>query len=244
MPNFVFKYLNMKVEIWSDVVCPFCYIGKRKFEAALSKFSHKDEIEVIWHSFQLAPDMEFSPGKSLNDWLAEKKGMPVQQAKEMNNHVAKMAAEVGLKFNFDSAKPANTFDAHRLIHLAGEHNLQGQAKERLLSAYFTEGLNISDDSTLVKLGEGIGLKKKEIEEMLAGDKEEDEVKADIQEADAIGINGVPFFIFNRKYAISGAQSPETFLRALEKSWAEWKKESSFISIPDVEGETCKPGEPC
>jgi predicted DsbA family dithiol-disulfide isomerase len=234
----------MNVEIWSDVVCPFCYIGKRKFETALSKFSHKNDIKIIWHSFQLAPDMEYAPGKNLNDWLAEKKGMPVQQAKEMNDHVEKMAEAVGLKFNFNTAKPANTFNAHRLIHLAEQFGLQGQAKERLLSAYFTEGLNISDTDTLVKLGEEIGLKKKEIEEMLNSDKEAYNVKADIQEAGAIGIRGVPFFLFNRKYAISGAQSPESFLEALEKAWAEWKEESSIVTIAGAEGETCKPGEPC
>ncbi len=211
---------------------------------ALSKFPHKDEIEVIWHSFQLAADMEYAPGKNLSDWLSEKKGVSMQQAKEMNDHVANMASEVGLQFNFDIAKPANTFNAHRLIHLAAKHKLQNEVKERLLKAYFTDGLNISDNDTLVKLGKEAGLNGKEIEDMLASDKEEHEVEIDIEEANAIGINGVPFFVFNRKYAISGAQSPESFLTALEKSWAEWKKESQFVTISEAEGESCKPGEPC
>jgi len=162
----------------------------------------------------------------------------------MNDQVANTASEVGLQFNFDIAKPANTFSAHRLIHLAEKYKLQNKTKERLLAAYFTEGLNISDNDTLVKLGKEIGLDGKEIEDMLAGDKEEYEVKTDIQEANTIGIRGVPFFVFNRKYVISGAQSPELFLSALEKSWSEWKKESPLVPISETESESCKPGEPC
>jgi len=234
----------MNVDIWSDVVCPFCYIGKRKFEAALSKFPHKEDIHIIWHSFQLSPDMEYTAGKSLNEWLAEKKGLSVQEAKQMNDHVSKIAAGTGLTFNFDIAKPANTFNAHRLIHFAEKLRLQDKAKERLLSAYFTEGLNISDKDTLLKLGEEIGLSKKELEAMFNSDDEKYEVQSDLQEAEDNGIRGVPFFVFNSKYAISGAQSPEIFLAALNKSWSEWKQESPTVTLPSEKGNSCTPGDPC
>jgi predicted DsbA family dithiol-disulfide isomerase len=234
----------MNVDIWSDVVCPFCYIGKRKFESALSKFSHKEDIHIIWHSFQLSPDMEYTAGKSLNEWLAEKKGLTVQEAKQMNDHVSNLAAGTGLTFNFDIAKPANTFNAHRLIHFAAKFKLQDKAKERLLSAYFTEGLNVSDKDTLIQLGGEIGLDKKELEAMFDSDDMKYEVQSDIQEAEDNGIRGVPFFVFNRKYAISGAQSPEIFLAALNKAWGEWKQESPLVNLPSEEGESCTRGENC
>jgi len=234
----------MKIEIWSDVVCPFCYIGKRKFEEALSAFKYKDEVEVIWHSFQLAPDAEYVPGKTLNQMLAERKGISLEKANEMNEYVANVAAEVGLEFNLDKAIPVNTFDAHRLIHLAAKHGLQNKAKERLLHAYFTEGLNVSDHGTLLQLAKEIGLDGTEVKAMLVSDAMANEVKADIREANALQIQGVPFFVFNRKYAISGAQSPETFFTGLEKSHEEWKKENPLVSISSAEGDTCTPGEPC
>jgi predicted DsbA family dithiol-disulfide isomerase len=234
----------MKIEIWSDVVCPFCYIGKRKFEEALSAFKYKDEVEVIWHSFQLAPDAEYVPGKTLNQMLSERKGISLEKANEMNEYVANVAAEVGLEFNLDKAIPVNTFDAHRLIHLAAKYNLQSKMKERLLHAYFTKGLNVSDHGTLLQLGKEAGLDETEVRAMLVSDAMANEVKADIQEANALQIQGVPFFVFNRKYAISGAQSPETFFTGLEKAWTEWKKENLLVNIPSAGGDTCTPGEPC
>jgi len=234
----------MKVEIWSDVVCPFCYIGKRKFEKALAQFKHKNDVEVIWHSFQLDPEAKYIPGKTIHDMLAEKKNWTVDYSKEMHVHMTKMAAEVGLTYNFDTVIPVNTFDAHRLIHLAAKHGLQDKMKERLLAAYFTEGQNVSDNTTLVKLGEEVGLKAEELKAMLAGNEMAAEVKADIDEANSFGIRGVPFFVLNRKYAISGAQTPETFLDGLEKAWTEWKKESPFVTVSSSVGDSCEPGKPC
>ncbi|QCR21349.1 DsbA family protein [Pontibacter sp. SGAir0037] len=210
----------MKVDIWSDIMCPFCYIGKRKFEKALEQFQHKDEVEVEWHSFQLQPDAQHVPGKDTYDFLAEIKGTTREQAKEMNNYVAGMAREVGLQYDFDNLKVANTFDSHRLIHLAAKHGLQDKAKERLLAAHFLEGQNVQDQETLVALGSEIGLEAAEVREMLSSENYAYEVKMDIQQSRNLGINGVPFFVLNNKYGISGAQPSEVFLKALEQTWAE------------------------
>src|SRR5919199_2789942 len=128
----------MKVEIWSDIVCPFCYIGKRKFEKALNAFEEKDNVEVVWRSFQLDPDLEYVPGQSIHEYLAQRKGVPMEKGKEMNNYMSNMAKEVGLEYNFDKAIINNTVDAHRLLHFAAKHHLQNEMKERLFSAYYTE----------------------------------------------------------------------------------------------------------
>lgn len=210
----------MNVEIWSDVMCPFCYIGKRKFEAALDQFPHKDQINVIWKSFQLNPDMPTDPSRSVLDHMAEVKGIPVSQAKQMHDHVTAMAREVGLEYNFAQAVVANSFDAHRLVQLAKQHGLGDAAEERIFRAYFTEGRNTADHATLAELGAEIGLDKTEVEQMLQTDAYAEAVAQDIYESRQIGVRGVPFFVINRKYAISGAQPPETFLGALQTAWAE------------------------
>ena len=210
----------MKVEIWSDIMCPFCYIGKRKFEQALENFPHKDSAEITWKSFQLQPDLVSVEGKNINQYLAEIKGVSLQQATEMNAYVGNMAKEVGLDYDFDNMKVANTLDAHRVIHLAAKHNLQSEAKERILKAYFTEGTDISNHDELARLGTEIGLNSTEIKEMLASDDLKYDVKADIQEAANLGLQGVPFFVFNRKYGVSGAQPAEIFSQTLEKVWEE------------------------
>ena len=234
----------MKVEIWSDVVCPFCYIGKRKFEKALAQFEHRNEVEVIWHSYQLNPDAKYVPGQTIHQLLAKKKGLTEEYAKELHIHMTKTAAEVGLEYNFDKVMPANTFDAHRLIHLAAKHGLQDKMKERLLLAYFTQGMNVSDHLVLVELGNEIGLDKGEVKAMLESNAMAAEVNADIQEARTFGIPGVPFFVFNRKYAVSGAKPPEEFLSALKTAWADWKKENPFVTVASSEGDSCEPGKPC
>ncbi|TAE25814.1 MAG: DsbA family oxidoreductase [Cytophagales bacterium] len=210
----------MNVEIWSDVMCPFCYIGKRKFEAALDQFPHKDQINVIWKSFQLNPDMPTDPSRSVLDYLAEVKGIPLAQAEQMHDHVTAMAREVGLEYHFDKAVVANSFDAHRFIQLAKQHGLGDAAEERIFRAYFTEGRNTADHTTLTELGTEIGLDKIEVEKMLQTDAFTEAVEQDIYESRQIGVRGVPFFVINRKYAVSGAQPPETFLGALQTAWAE------------------------
>ena len=156
----------MKVEIWSDIMCPFCYIGKRRFENALSQFSNKDNIEVVWHSFELDPNSNYESGKDIHDVLADKYGKDREWAIEMGNNVAQMASEEGLTFDFDKAVPANTFDAHRLIHLAAKHGIQDKAKERLLKAYFTEGKDVGNHDQLVEIGTELGLDAAEVKQML------------------------------------------------------------------------------
>jgi len=210
----------MKVEIWSDVICPFCYIGKRRFEHALEKFAHKDDVELIWHSFELDPERKSEPGKSIHQMLAEKKGWTIEQAKEMNDHVTKMAKEVGLTYDFDKAIPVNTFKAHRISHLAAQHNVQNEMEELLFSSYFTKGVNIDEDNSLISLADKVGIDSKETEKMLKSDKYSHDVRQDEAEAREIGISGVPFFVFDRKYAVSGAQPEDVFLRTLEKVWGE------------------------
>lgn len=210
----------MDVEIWSDVMCPFCYIGKRKFEEALSQFPHNDQINVVWKSFLLNPAMKTDPGKNINEYLAEAKGWSIDQARQMNDRVTAMAQEVGLSYDFDRAIVANSFDAHRLIQLAKTKGLGDAAEERLFRAYFTEGQNTADHATLLALGTDIGLDPTDVQAVLASNAFADDVNRDIYEAQQVGARGVPFFVLNRRYAVSGAQAPETFLGALNTAWAE------------------------
>lgn len=210
----------MKIEIWSDVMCPFCYIGKRRFESALAKFEHKHEVQIVWKSFQLNPQMKTDPQKNINQYLAEIKGWTLDQAESMNDRVTQMAAAEGLHYDLDKAIVANSFDAHRLIQLAKTHNKGDEAEECLFKAYFSEGKNTADHSTLIQLGAEAGLDKNEVEKMLNENSFTTEVQKDISEARKLGINAVPFFLIDRKYGISGAQQSETFLEALNKSWEE------------------------
>ncbi len=206
----------MKVEIWSDVMCPFCYIGKRKFEQALEQFPGKAAVEVEWKSFQLNPEMKTEPSKSINEYLAEHKGISLARAKEMNEHVTAMAAEVGLKYDLGRAVVANSFDAHRLSHFAKKHGRQDAMEERLFKAYFTEGKNTADHGTLISLAVEAGLNAEEVRTMLAGTEFSDDVNRDIYEANQVGARGVPFFVFDNKYAVTGAQPSELFLQVLNK----------------------------
>jgi predicted DsbA family dithiol-disulfide isomerase len=208
----------MKVEIWSDVVCPFCYIGKRHFEAALERFEHRDEVEIVWHSFQLDPDMPHDVEGDLHDYLAARKGGTREDAKAMNDHVSLMAAGAGLTYDLDAARPANTLDAHRVTHLAAERGLQAQMVERLFAAYFMEGQDPSDDRTLARLAVEVGLGEQDVHDMLATDRYEDAVRRESIEAHRLGLNGVPAFVLDRRLAVPGAQPPEVILRALEQAW--------------------------
>ncbi len=214
----------MKVEIWSDVMCPFCYIGKRKFENALAQFPHKDDVEIVWKSFQLNPDLKTQPNKSTNQYLAEAKGWTLAQAQEATNYVTEVAQKVGLTYNMDKAVVANSFDAHRFSHLAKQHGLQDAAEERLFLAYFTEGSNTADHETLVQLGTDIGLNADETRAMLNSKQFAEDVQHDIYEAHQVGVRGVPFFVLGEKYAVSGAQESAVFLNALNQTWAEVVKQ--------------------
>lgn len=234
----------MDVEIWSDVMCPFCYIGKRKFENALSQFPHKDQVNVVWKSFQLNPDMKTEPGKNINQYLADIKGWSLKEAKRMNDRVTAMASEVGLSYDFDKAVVANSWDAHRLIQLAKQHGLGDAAEERLFRAYFTEGRDTSDHTTLLELGTEIGLNAVDVEQLLQSNQFAEAVSRDIYEAQQVGARGVPFFVLDRRYAVSGAQQPETFLGALNKAWSDWEKANPVVASEATDGPTCTPGEVC
>ncbi len=227
----------MNVEIWSDVMCPFCYIGKRKFEKALEQFPHKDEIKIIWKSFQLDPNTITDPSLNTIENLRLKKGWSKEQANETIAHVSDIAKKVGLNFNFDKAVVANSFDAHRLSHLAKKYNKQNELEEKLFSAYFTEGKNTADYETLLKIADEIGMDKIEASTVLKGNAFSNEVHQDVEQAQQIGVRGVPFFVLNQKYAISGAQESETFLQALLKAYDEIKPadlagEDAAICGPD------------
>lgn len=207
----------MTVDIWSDIRCPFCYIGKRKFEQALQQFKNKENVEVIWHSFQLDPDLKTQPEVDVIDYFTKAKGISREQADQMFNRAKEMAAETGLEFNMDSLIVANSFRSHQLLQFAKSKGLGDEIKEALFEAHFTEGKNIDDRQSLIEIANRIGLDKKETEEILDSERFCYEVKQDEMEAKNIGVQGVPFFVFNNKYAVSGAQAPETFLEVLEKS---------------------------
>ena len=234
-----FKIKKMKVEIWSDVMCPFCYIGKRKFENALAQFPHKDKIEVVWKSFQLDPTTVTDPSLNTIDNLAEKKGWSKQQAQETTAHVTNIAKQVGLEFNFDKAVVANSFDAHRLSHLAKKYGKQNELEEKLFQAYFTDGKNTADHSTLLQIGKESGIDEREITDILNNTTYSNEVEQDIIEAQHIGVRGVPFFVLDRKYAVSGAQESDTFLGALTKAYEE---HANGVIEPIASGSSCGCGD--
>jgi predicted DsbA family dithiol-disulfide isomerase len=226
----------MKVEIWSDVMCPFCYIGKRRFEDALSRFPQKDKIEVVWKSFQLNPDMVTDPSKNITEYLAESKGWSLEQTRQIQQNVVNMAKEVGLHYNFDKAVMANSFKAHRFIQFAKSKQKGDAAEEQLFKAYFIDGKNTDDQETLISLGVEIDLDAAEIKSVMESDAFTSEVKMDIYEAQQIGVRGVPYFVFDDKYAVSGAQPADTFLGALNQSFAEHKPTLSTDGLScDVDG---------
>lgn len=210
----------MKIEIWSDIMCPFCYIGKRKFEVALAQLESIDNIEIEWKSFLLSPDMKTDDTKNIHQFLAEHKGISLEEATGMNDNVAHIAANVGLEYNFDKTIPANSFNAHRLLHFAKQHGRQQAAEEALFAAYFTEGKNIDDAQTLVTLAATLGLDGNAFAQAMGAGAYVEAVLDDVNEAQQLGIRGVPFFVFDRKYAISGAQEPAAFLETLEKVMSE------------------------
>jgi predicted DsbA family dithiol-disulfide isomerase len=207
------------VEIWSDVACPWCYIGKRRFEAALARFEHGQEVRVSWRSFELDPEAPHEREGDRAERLAEKYGMTVEQAREAEQRLTAVAAEEALDFRFDLARSGSTFDAHRIVHLAGEHGLEDAMKERLLHGYFTEGELMADRDTLTRLAVEVGLDEREVADTLAGDRFAAQVRDDERTARELGIAAVPTFVVERKLGISGAQSPETLLELLREGWA-------------------------
>lgn len=210
----------MKIEIWSDFVCPFCYIGKRRLEMALKQFPERDQVEIAYRSYELDPNASKNNKLNIHETLAKKYGMSIEQAKEANDNIGKQAAEIGLIYQFDTMIPTNTFDAHRLAKFAEEKSFGAKMTEHLLKAYFTDSKKISDYNTLADLAEDIGLNREETIEMLNSSAYSNAVRADEAEAKQIGISGVPFFVINQKYAVSGAQPVEAFVNALNMVWEE------------------------
>ena len=237
--------MKMRVDIWSDIMCPFCYIGKRKLEGALEQFVHRDKVEIVWHSFQLDPTMEQQPGKDVYEYLAERKGQSREWAVTMHENVVLMAQEAGLTYNFDKAVIANSFDAHRLIQMAKAHGRGDAAEERLFRAYFTEGENVGDRDTLVRIGGEIGLDTQEVRTALESDAYTESVHRDIAAAQSIGVRGVPFFILHNRYAVSGAQPVEVFLGGLQQAWSEYEKEHPVVvNTETASGAVCTPDGIC
>ena len=216
--------MKMKIEIWSDVVCPFCYLGKHKFENALAQFAGSDNIEVEWKSFQLNPGLVTDTTISIHQYLAEVKGYPVEQALKMNERFSVSGKVFGLEYNFDKIIVANSYMAQNLIHFAKNQGKQNEIEERLFEAYFTEGKNIDDVSILVLLATEIGLNVEGLEQALENKAYDKQVQKDIDEASQLGIHGVPFFVFNGKYAVNGAQETSVFLDTLKKSYSAWSKD--------------------
>jgi predicted DsbA family dithiol-disulfide isomerase len=207
----------MRVEIWSDLMCPFCYIGKRHFEAALEGFEGRDDVEVVWRSFQLDPALPRETEDDVYGMLARKFGWQREEARARADHVLAQATAAGLDYDMDAAVPTNTFDAHRLVHLAAAHGLQDAAEERLFAAYFTAGENLADHATLVRLGGEIGLDPGDVADVLASDAYAEDVVAECREAGTLGLTGVPAFVIDRRVGIFGAQPVEHMLDVLRQA---------------------------
>lgn len=232
-------------EIWSDVVCPFCYIGKRNFEKALEQLQGSYKINIRWRSFELSPGLKTDPSKSIYEHLAEQNGWSQDQSRQIHRRVTETAEKAGLAYNFDQTFPVNSFKAHRMLHLAAKHRLQNKLKERLFAAHFTEGKNIDDGETLLMLGEQTGMPAGDIRDLFRGDMFTDAVRSDITTARHYGIQGVPFFVFNRKYAVSGAQPLHAFLEVLQKIHKETDQQNQNRSAGPPEGAAfCTPEGDC
>ncbi|HLU17299.1 MAG TPA: DsbA family oxidoreductase [Edaphocola sp.] len=228
----------MKIEIWSDVICPFCYIGKRNFEAALKQFEHASELEIVWKSFQLDPSIPEDLEESQETYLSKRKGLALQQVKAMLAQVSEMARGVGLQYQLEKSVVANTKKAHRLIQMAKTKGLGDEAEESLFHAFFIEGRNIADNHELQSIGLAIGLSKDEVSEALSDAQYEQAFHQDLAEAQQLGISGVPFFVFDRKYGISGAQPVPVFVETLKKSYAEWRGIQPSLNIDVQQGPSC------
>lgn len=210
----------LKVDIWSDIACPWCFIGKRKFESGLQEFAGRDDVIVEFHSYELSPDIPAGFEGNTVDFLSTRKGLPQQQVHEMLENVTTVAAQVGLEYDFDKTVVTKTLLAHELLHFAKKHGKQNALKDRLLSAHFERGEHVGNIDTLVKLAGEVGLDVEEARTALENNTYAQDVQADILQAQQLGINGVPFFVFDNKYGVSGAQPAETFTQILDQVAAE------------------------
>lgn len=230
----------MKIEIWSDYVCPFCYIGKRRLESALQNFPHRNEVEVVFKSYELDPNASKDGKQPVIENLAQKYGTSIEQAKMMVANVEEQAKTVGLNLNFSKMVHTNTFNAHRLAKFAETKGVGDELTEKLLNAYFVQAKNIGSDEVLTSLGEEVGLNKEEIKQVLQSDQFQEAVRKEQLEARQLQVQGVPFFVINRKYAISGAQPESLFLNTLQKIWEEENNVSPLQTITNEEA----PGASC
>ena len=227
----------MKINIWSDIRCPFCFVGKRKFEKALEKFPHAEQLEIIWHSFQLDPNLVTQTDINPYEYFAKAKGITVERAKAMHSGAEMAGKEAGIDFNFDDSKVANSFKGHLMIQLSKTKNLVNEMEEALFEAQFLKGQNIDDEETLINIAKSIGFSEEEAKNALQSDELAYLVKQDMQLAAQLGINAVPFFVINDKYGISGAQQPELFLEALEKTWTEFSNGDKGLQLINS-GDSC------
>lgn len=231
----------MKIEIWSDVTCPFCYIGKRHLEQALTELPFQQDIQIDWKSYQLNPAYKNEDGESLYDYLSRNKGINLEQAKQMTMQVSQMAKNVGLNIDFENNIPANSFNAHRLIHFAASKGKQDDAEEMLFKAHFTENKDIDNVEVLLHIAAELDLGNSEVKTALESNAFEEEVRFDIYESQQLGVRGVPFFVMDRKYALSGAQPVEAFKQAIRQGYDEWKvaqENSSLQSLNTAKDNTC------
>jgi predicted DsbA family dithiol-disulfide isomerase len=235
---------KMKVEIWSDVTCTHCYKAKRKFEMALSLFKYRDQIEVTWRSFELAPGFKTDPNKFLPSFLQELHGISMEQAQGLIDRVTDSVKEVGLEYNLNKAIPANSFNAHRLSHFAKAQGLQEEMEERMFKAYFIEGKNLDDVPTLTELAREIGLNGSEVKSTLESTEYTDDVNRDLTEARESGITSVPRYIFNSNRNVSGGQDSEVYLEILEKEFALWQSSILKSSLEIIDGQSCEIGQDC
>jgi predicted DsbA family dithiol-disulfide isomerase len=222
----------LRVDIWSDVVCPWCTIGKAHLDIALERFEGADRVEIVWHSFELDPNAPAAVGGDHAEQIARKYGMPVEQARERIEHVAATAAAVGLDFRFDRVRPGNTFDAHRVIHLAADRDRQLEVTDRLLRGYFSEGAAIGLPEEVERLAVDAGLDADEVARVLGSDEYAEEVRADEAAARQLGATGVPFFVFDGRYAVGGAQPPEVLLQVLQRCWEERTPGVEVLAVGD------------
>ena len=210
----------MTIEVWSDVACPFCFLGKRRLEQAISEFPEGDKVQIKWRSYQLDPDLRTSEKLHLYDYL-EQRGYDIDQIRRSNDRLEAMGTQAGIDFNFDKVVVANTFKAHILIHLAAQNGRAGEAHDRLLRAYFSDGLDVDDADWLMSIAPDFGVYGSTLEEAFRTGNMDEEVRMDVYEAHQLGATGVPFFVYNDKYIVRGAQEKAVFAGALAKSFSEW-----------------------
>lgn len=231
---------KLRVDVWSDVACPWCYVGKRRLERALAGFEHEADVEVVWRAFELDPEAPRvrDDGMGQAERLAKKYRRSVAEAEGMIANMTRTAAADGLEMRFDQVQSGNTFDAHRVIHLAAERGKQDAMKERLMRAYFTEGRAVGEAETLVALGQEVGLEEAEVKEVLASAAYAEDVRGEEMLARELGITGVPFFVLGGRLGVSGAQPAEVLLGALREAWKQVEEKGEEPGID--EGAVCGP----